>query len=67
MLDKLSRLILEEKSLKRTIDFTYNRKKRTKILTRLVQVQKEIKETKIKLRIERELRKEEKKNGNIKY
>lgn len=60
MLDRLSKLILEEKSLKRTIDFTYNRKKRTKILTRLVQVQKEIKETKKKLRIEREIKKNEK-------
>lgn len=65
MLDKLSRLILEEKSLKRTIDFTYNRKKRTKILTRLVQVQKEIRETKIKLRIEREIKRNEKSRKNI--
>lgn len=65
MLDKLSRLILEEKSLKRTIDFTYNRKKRTKILTRLVQVQKEIRETKIKLRIEREIKRNEKSRENI--
>lgn len=61
MLDKLSNLLLEEKSLKRVLDCTYNRKIRTRILKRLVVVKREIKETKEKLRIERMIKND---NGN---
>lgn len=65
MLDKLSKLILEENSLKRCIDCTFNRKTRTRLFNRLKIVKKEIKETKSKLRLERELKKNEKFRKNI--
>lgn len=57
MLDRLNLLILEEKCLKRSLDVSYNRDNRTKILTRLKEVQQGIKETKIKLQMERSLKK----------
>lgn len=59
MIDKLSNLKLEEKSLRRIIDCSYNKENRTRLLTRLKEVQKEIKETKEKLRLEKMI-----KNGN---
>ena len=62
MIDKLSKLKLEENNLKRLINCSFNRDNRTKFLNRLKEVQKEINETKKKLRIERELRKEDRKN-----
>lgn len=65
MLDKLSKLKLEENNLKRLINCSYNRNNRTKFLIRLKEVQKEIRETKSKLRLERELRKNEKSRKNI--
>lgn len=65
MLDKLSELKLEENNLKRLINCSYNRNNRTKFLIRLKEVQKEIRETKIKLRIERELKKNEKSRKDI--
>ena len=64
MLDKLSKLILEENALKRGIDCTFNKKDRNRMFKRLKQVQKEIKETKAKLRIERMI-KNEKSGKNI--
>lgn len=60
MLDRLSKLILEEKNLKRLIDCNFNRDERTRLLTRLKIVQREIKETKDKLRIERMIKNERK-------
>lgn len=64
MIEKLSNLILEENCLKRNIDCSFDKKERTRLLTRLKIVQKEIKETKIKLRIERMI-KNEKSGKNI--
>lgn len=64
MLDRLSKLTLEENSLKRGIDCTFNKEDRTRMFKRLSEVQKEIKETKSKLRIERML-KNEKSRKNI--
>ena len=64
MLDKLSKLTLEENALKRGIDCTFNKKDRSRMFKRLVQVQKEIKDTKSKLRIERMI-KNEKSGKNI--
>lgn len=58
MLDRLSKLKIEESYLRRLIDCSYNRDNRTKILSRLKEVKKEIEETKIKLRIERMLKNE---------
>ena len=65
MLDKLSKLKLEENNLKRLINCSYNRNNRTKFLIGLKEVQKVIRETKSKLRLERELRKNEKSRKNI--
>lgn len=61
MLDKLSRLTLEENALKRGIDSSFNKKNRSRMFKRLKQVQKEIKDTKAKLRIERMIKND---NGN---
>lgn len=61
MLDKLSKLTLEENALKRGIDCSFNKKDRSRMFKRLVQVQKEIKDTKSKLRIERMIKND---NGN---
>ena len=59
LIDKLSKLELEEKSLKRNLDRFYcNEKVRTKIFNRLKIVQREISNTKFKLRIEKEIRNE---------
>lgn len=65
MLDRLSKLKLEEKNLQRLIDCSYNRENRTRMLNRLKVVKKEIRETKSKLRLERELKKNEKFRKNI--
>ena len=64
MIDKLSKLTLEENSLKRGIDCTFNRKDRSRMFERLKIVQREIRETKDKIRIERML-KNEKSRKNI--
>lgn len=65
MLDKLSKLTLEENNLKRLIDCSFNREERTRMLTRLKVVKREIREIKIKLRIEREIKRNEKSRKNI--
>ena len=64
MIDKLSKLTLEEKSLKRGIDCTFNRNDRTRMFERLKIVQREIREIKDKMRIERMI-KNEKSGKNI--
>lgn len=64
MIEKLSNLILEENCLKRNIDCSFDKKERTRLLTRLKIVQKEIREIKIKLRIEKTLKKEKEAKQN---
>lgn len=60
LIDKLSKLKLEESCLKRNIDRNYrNLKIRTRLFERLKEVQFEIKQTKFKIRFEKEMKNEE--------
>lgn len=64
MIDKLSKLKLEEKNLKRLIDCSFNRNERTRLFEKLKIIQREIRDTKDKIRIERMI-KNEKSGKNI--
>jgi len=61
LIEKLSNLKLEESSLKRNLDRNYcNLKIRTKMFEKLKDVKKEIKNVKFQIRLEREMKKNEK-------
>ena len=64
MIDKLSKLKLEEKNLKRLIDCSFNRNERTRLFEKLKIIQREIRDTKDKIRVERMI-KNEKSGKNI--
>lgn len=60
LIEKLSKLKLEESSLKRQIEYTFKHNlKREKLFLRLRDVKKEIEKTKFMLRLESEKRKHE--------
>ena len=65
MIDKLSMLKAEENALKRILANSYNRDYRTKLLTRLKEVQNEIKEIKEDLRKEKVEKNEKKSRKDI--
>lgn len=59
LIDVLSKLQLEEKSLKRNLDINYcDEKTRTKLFTRIKEIKKEMDKINFKLRIEKEIRNE---------
>lgn len=59
LIDKLSNLELEEKSLKRGLDRYYmDEKARTRMFNRLQELKKEKEQVKFKLRLEKELKNE---------
>lgn len=60
LIDKLSKLKLEETCVKRNLDRYYrDANKRKRLFARLKEVQKEISSTKFKIRLEREMKNEE--------
>lgn len=63
LIEQLSNLKLEEKSLKRNLDrFYYDVDARTKLFERIEENKKEINNIKFKIRLEREIRKNENNN-----
>ena len=61
LLDKLVKLDMEEKSLKRNLNMYYcDTKIKNRLFSKLKNVRKEIEKVKFKLRIEREIRKNDK-------
>lgn len=61
LLDKLVRLELEEKSIIRNLNTYYcDDKTRNRLFAKLKKIKKEIEQIKFKLRVEREIRKNEK-------
>ena len=65
LIDKLSRLKLEETALKREIEYTFRHtKRREKLFFRLRDVKEEIRKTKFLLRLESVRRKNEHNNTN---
>lgn len=65
LIHKLSKLKLEESSLKRQLEYSFKRNaKREKLFFRLRDVKEEIKKTKFMLRLESEKRKDEDTNSN---
>lgn len=58
LIDKLSKLTLEEKSLQRTVNLSYNKDLRTKTLIRLKEVMKEKEKVKNLLKLEKEFKNE---------
>lgn len=61
-IDELSNLLMEEKSLKRILDLNYyNKEARDKHFSRLLEVQKEIRKVKFKIKLEKQIKKEGKK------
>lgn len=59
LIDKLSKLQLEETNLKRNLDKYYcDEKMRTRIFARLKQIKNEIEKTKFKLQLERKIKNE---------
>lgn len=58
-IDELSNLLMEEKSLKRVLDLNYYKKEsRDKHFSRLLEVQKEIRKLKFKIKLENQIKKE---------
>jgi len=61
LIEKLSNLKLEENNLKRCLDTSYfDYEKRTELFNRIKGIKKEIQQIKFKIRLEKELRKDEK-------
>lgn len=61
LIDKLAMLDMEEKSIRRNLNTYYvDIEKRTKLFAKLNKVKKEIEKVKFKLRVEREIRKNDK-------
>ena len=61
LIEELSKLTLQEKSLKRNLDVCYyDSKKREKLFKEIDKVKKEIKKIKFKIRLEREMKNNEK-------
>lgn len=61
LIDELARLKLEKNSLIRGLDTNYyDYEKRTKLFNRIKEVKKEIAQVKFRIRLEKELRKNEK-------
>lgn len=59
LIDVLSKLQLEEKSLKRNLDINYcDEKTRTKLFNRIKEIKKEMEKINFKLRVEKEIRNE---------
>lgn len=60
LIDRLTQLDLEEKSLRRNLDKYYcDEKMRTRIFARLKKIKLEIEKTKFKLHLEREIKNED--------
>ena len=63
LIDELSRLKLEETSLKRCLDRAfYDYDKRTELFNRIKEIKKEIEQIKFKLRLEKEMKNDEDNN-----
>ncbi len=61
LIEELSKLTLQEKSLKRNLDVCYyDSKKREKLFKEIDEVKKKIKKIKFKIRLEREMKNNEK-------
>lgn len=57
LIDELTQLEIKFKYLKRQLDMTNNKEKRTEIFNSVKKTQKEIEKVKFKIRLEREIRK----------
>lgn len=63
LIEKLAMLEMGEKSIRRNLNTYYvDKEKRTKLFAKLHKIQKDIERVKFKLRIEREIRKNDKDN-----
>ena len=61
LIEKISNLELEKKSLIRCLDTSYfDYEKRTELFNRIKEIKKEIQQIKFKIRLEKELKKDEK-------
>ena len=64
LIEELSKLKLEEASLKRNLDVKYcDKKTRTFLFNRIKEIKKEIEKVNFKLRVERKMNNEERKNN----
>ena len=62
MIERLSLLELEKNNIKRLLNCSFNKKEHKILYSKLEIIQKEIKEIKIKLRIEKILKQQKKEN-----